>query len=188
MHPYDLIFLGLAFDIAGALLLAKGFMFKGIREAHAESLMIWGGNSHIVRSQLLQRAEAQVGAFFLIAGFGLQIWGNLHGGIAANQPGWIDSVPRLIIIALATAILASAALALARRYALVQFYKLFFAANRTAPAEIPKDDKTWFERQAVILRLPRRANETDNDFFVRLSQRWQALAAKYTPNLNPDNE
>jgi hypothetical protein len=57
-------------DIVGAVILAKGFMFNEARSAFYESQTVSGANSHILKSALLQRAEAWVGALFLILGFG----------------------------------------------------------------------------------------------------------------------
>jgi hypothetical protein len=85
IHPYDLIFTGLVFDIAGALMLAKGFMFKNARVAFYESLVLFGGNSHSLKSAIFQRAEACVGGLFLALGFILQIWGNLEHSMSRIQ-------------------------------------------------------------------------------------------------------
>ena len=98
MHPYDFIFAGLALDLVGAVVLAKGFMFKNPQVAHYESLAIVGSNPFLLKSSILQRGEACVGAALLVVGFLLQIWGNLHGGIAAAELGWVNSIDRMLLV------------------------------------------------------------------------------------------
>ena len=53
MHPYDIIFAGLALDIVGAVILAKGFILKIPQSAYYEALMIFGSNSHLLKSSIL---------------------------------------------------------------------------------------------------------------------------------------
>lgn len=88
MHPYDIIFVGLSLDVVCAVVLAKSFMLKDAQDAYYEVLPTFGGNRALVKSAIVQRGEAWVGAGLLLSGFLLQIWGNLHGGIAASQAGW----------------------------------------------------------------------------------------------------
>lgn len=121
IHPYDLIFSGMALDIVGAVILAKGFMFKNPEDAYRESQTMIGGNDPFLKSTLLQREEAGVGAFFLIAGLFLQICGNLHGGIAASEPGWINSPLRMIGVIFAVFIVGVCFLRLAKWQACATF-------------------------------------------------------------------
>jgi len=95
MHSIDIVFAGLALDVAGAVVLAKGFMLKRWEDARVESLTISGSNSHYIRSALLQRSEAVVGGCLLAFGYGLQMWGNLHGGVQTSTLGWVNSLGRL---------------------------------------------------------------------------------------------
>lgn len=53
---------GLALDLVGTVVVAKGFMFKNPPAAHYESLMIVGSNPFLLKSSNLQRGEACVGA------------------------------------------------------------------------------------------------------------------------------
>lgn len=180
MHPYDIIFVGLVMDVAGAVILAKGFMFKSPQVAYFEALMIAGSNPHFFKSALLQRVEAQIGAAFLVIGFLLQIWGNLHGGIAASEAGWIDSVEKVLLVAAVTAAAAAMALYFVSRRARQEFYRLFFRSYKPNQNLAPPDnDATWYDRLSMILDLKRRSGESDNQFLERVRQRYAALGTRY---------
>jgi len=64
--------LGLALDIVGAILLAKGFMLKGVRGTIRESGSYYGYNSHLRNSLIEQTVEARFGMAFLASGFSCQ--------------------------------------------------------------------------------------------------------------------
>ncbi len=167
-------------DIAGAVLLAKGFMFKKPRLAYFEALMIAGSNPHLFKSALLQRVEAQIGGAFLVAGFCLQIWGNLHGGIAASEAGWIDSIAKVVLVLAVTGVAAAIALYVASGYAREEFYRLFFRKYNPDQQLAPHaNDATWYERLTMILDLKRRRGESDDQLLARIQQRYQALGERY---------
>jgi hypothetical protein len=60
---------GLALDIAGAILLAKGFMLKRIDAIVRESGSYYGYNAHLRNSLVEQTVEARFGIVFLVSGF-----------------------------------------------------------------------------------------------------------------------
>jgi hypothetical protein len=180
MHPYDLILTGLAIDVTGAVVLAKGFMMKHPQAAYYEGLMILGGNNHLLKSAILQRAEAWVGGGLLIAGFVMQIWGNLRGGVSANELGWINSTPRMVVILAAAVAFASLCLRIALRIARAQFFRIFFRNYKGQTQLHPQaDDATWFDRTARLYDLPRRRGEEDGAFLTRLENRRVEFGKRY---------
>ncbi len=180
MHPYDFIFAGLALDLVGAVLLAKGFMFKNPQASYFESLMIYGRNPHVLKSSLVQRAEAQIGAALLVLGFLFQICGNLHGGIAATEPGWVNSPERMLLVLFVVVIATIIVLYLATSSAHAQFYRIFFRDfSVDAALKPPSNDATWYERLSLILDLRRHRGESDADFLPRLETRRLELGRQY---------
>ena len=181
MHPYDVIFTGLAFDIAAALVLVRGLVFKDLQTAYHEGLAPSGGNSLIIKNALVQRAEAIVGTLALFFGFVLQMWGNLHGGATASELGWVNSMQRfLIVMAGAGAITWAAALA-AAHFARVQFFK-FWMRNYEPGSELAptnRDDPTWLDRTARLVDLKRKAREPDAAFLKRIEEKRLKLGARY---------
>lgn len=189
IQPYDFIFVGLACDIVGAVILAKGFTLKEARAAFYESQTVFGANSHLLRSALLQRAEAQVGALFLILGFALQIWGNLHGGIAAIKPGWLNSFARMLAMLLCVAGLSFLCLHMALRLARAAFYEIFFRNYIGGKLTVPEGDPTWLDRMAQLVDLKRRRNEPDVDLLGRIETRRAVLGSRHAgkwPELTRD--
>jgi hypothetical protein len=178
-HPYDLIFTGLVFDIAGALILAKGFMFKNPRVAFYESLVLFGGNNHFLKSALLQRDEAWVGGLLLISGFGFQIWGNLDGGVAATDLGRVNSLCRVLALLIAVGVFALMCLTLAHWHARTAFHRILFQDYTGEPLTVPPDDRTWLDRRAVLLNIRRQRHESDAALLARVQAKHAKLGAKH---------
>ena len=179
-HPYDVIFAGLALDIAGAVVLAKGFMLKESQAAYYEGLMVLGGNNHLLKSAILQRAEAQVGASLLIAGFLLQMWGNLHGAVSASELGWANSMWRVLVVAAMAAVFAAGCLKCALHFARGQFFRVFFRDYAGQTKLHPQaDDSTWFDRTSRLLDVPRRDGESNDALLMRLEARRIELGKRY---------
>src|SRR3989338_6307404 len=180
MHPYDYIFSGLSLDIVGTVVLAKSFMFKDPQDAYYEGLPVLGGNRSLVRSALIQRGEAWVGAGLLLVGFFLQMWGNLHGGIAASELGLVNSTFRMFVVLALAVVIAAVALKLVRRWSDASFYRIIFR-NYSGQSEfaIPPDDPTWFDRTARTYDLKRQKNESDEAFKKRLEARRVELGKRY---------
>jgi hypothetical protein len=181
MHPYDLIFVGLALDLVGAVVLAKGFMFKNPQAAHYESLSIVGSNPFVLRSAILQRGEACVGAALLVVGFFLQIWGNLHGGIAASEPGWVNSLGRMLLILMGAIAVAIISVCLVTSNAKAKFHRILF---RDVSADVKLNptpsDSTWYDRMSLLLELKRNRGETDAELLTRIQTRWGELVKQYS--------
>lgn len=180
MHPYDFIFVGLALDLVGAVVLAKGFMFKNPQAAHYESLSIVGSNPFLLKSSILQRGEACVGAALLVVGFLLQIWGNLHGGIAASEPGWVNSLGRMLVVLIGAVAVAIVLVSLVTSNARAKFRRIFF---RNVSVEVrlkpTPSDLTWHDRMSLLLDLKRHRGETDAELFTRIETRWSELVKQY---------
>lgn len=180
MHPYDLIFGGLALDLVGAVVLAKGFMFKNPQAAHYESLSIVGSNPFVLRSSLLQRGEACVGAVLLVVGFLLQIWGNLHGGIAASEPGWINSLSRMLLISMGAVAVATISVCLVTYNAKAKFHRILFRdVSDDVKLKPTPSDSTWYDRMSLLLELKRHRGETDAELLTRIQTRWSELVKQY---------
>ena len=111
---------GLAFDGAGALLIAWPVIRPG-REAVEEGRPRWGGNPWVVVIRLKEQRYVQVGAMFLLLGFALQFGGYLTAS-------WTD----LVLIPAVVAFLAIG-VAVGRR---VAEGGLPHYAERTTTAEI----------------------------------------------------
>ncbi len=77
---------GLTLDIAGALLLALGLMFKKSAQAVEEASPKWSFNVDLEVALATQTADAQVGALLLVAGFG----GQLAASFGARESTWSD--------------------------------------------------------------------------------------------------
>jgi hypothetical protein len=179
IHPYDWIFTGLVFDIAGAVILAKGFMFKKPKVAFYESRTMFGGNPHVLKSALLQRAEAWVGGAFLAFGFILQMWGNLDGGVTATDLGRVNSLGRVLALLIAVFVFAWISLRLTQYRARTVFYRIWFQDYTGKPLTVPPGDPTWLDRQAVLLDIPRQRQESDASLLTRVQAKHATLGAKY---------
>jgi hypothetical protein len=118
VNPYDFILTGLTLDVAGGLMLAKGFMLKGLKVIVREGVTRSGGNGAFVTSALLQQSEAWLGGTLLTLGFGAQMWGNLHGGPSVNDLGYINSPSRLAVLGVVVAAVSYVAMWVGHRYAL----------------------------------------------------------------------
>jgi hypothetical protein len=86
MDAKDVALVGLSVDISGAILLARGFMMKGVLDIYDETGTRLGRNLAMVKSAMLQRAEAWAGASLLFVGFSLQILAALE---VRSGPGLI---------------------------------------------------------------------------------------------------
>lgn len=75
---------GLTLDIAGALLLASGLMFKPPEKAIDEASPKWNFNVALEANAASSTADAQVGAVLLAAGFA----GQLASTLGARGAGW----------------------------------------------------------------------------------------------------
>lgn len=177
-HSYDWILTGLALDLSGGWVLAKGFVFKRIDDAYREAQPRFGVNSFAVRSALFQKGEAVVGGTLLTAGFALQMWGNFHGGPAASALGWVNSWPPLALLLFVSAIVTSLSIAIAHRWAQRRFLVYF---TRKWNPNVPPLTQVGSELDGLglLFELERRSGETDDAYRQRLEAQRAALGMKY---------
>jgi hypothetical protein len=98
----DLFVAGLALDITGAWLLAKGLLISPVSIANV-SATLWGGNPETARDRCANRVDAEFGLAYLVIGFFLQAIGySLEISGVETQTG----LERLVA-ALAMALVAS---------------------------------------------------------------------------------
>lgn len=179
VHPYDWIIGGLALDLAGAILLAKGFMLKRPANILREARTLLGRNSFLVKSGLYQKAEAWVGGSFLVFGFLAQLWGNFHGAPAANDLGLIGTAEAMVGLCILVAGLAWGCLSLAHRWARETFRRHFFGAVDPTKEMPPLSGDDW-DGLAWLYDTKRQAEETDDDLRERLEQLRRELGLRYS--------
>jgi hypothetical protein len=189
MHTTDVTLAGLALDISGAVLLARGFMMKALPEMFYESRTFFDGNVYLLRSGLLQRSEAWGGAVLLMLGFVLQILGSLRL--------FPDSAPRIIVgwpgliglLAVAAVVFASGKY-IAGRVGSRQFYeyKLRNYASGDPYAAATVKDKEELLRASVLYDLPIRVNESSVAYATRLTKRVEVLGLKHRGRVTKPSE
>ena len=133
----------------------------------------------MLKSALLQRAEAWVGATFLGIGFGLQMWGNLHGGVAATDLGRVNSLGGVVVLLIAVGVLARLYLALAHSSARTRFYRILFRDYTGEPLTDAQHDSGWPDRYARLLDVPRHRHRSDDSLVAPVQARYVKLGAKY---------
>lgn len=89
----DLFLVGLALDITGATLLAKGLVLHPAT-IYGVTAQLWGGNDLAIRDRCQSRTDAEFGLVLLVSGFGLQAVGyGLEIGGIDSQAG----IKRLLV-------------------------------------------------------------------------------------------
>lgn len=68
---------GLLFDAAGILILGVPAVFRMSREIQAQAGTYWDANPHLARALSESRVDITVGSLVLLAGFLMQLAGNL---------------------------------------------------------------------------------------------------------------
>lgn len=83
----DLFIVGLALDITGAILLAKGLLISPATISDI-SATLWGGNPETARDRCRNRVDAEFGVAYLASGFFLQAVGySLDIGGVSSETG-----------------------------------------------------------------------------------------------------
>jgi hypothetical protein len=122
----DLFIVGLALDITGAILLAKGLLISPATISNV-SATLWGGNPETARNRCRNRVDAEFGVAYLAGGFFLQAVGySLDIGGVPSETG----TGRLIAALGIALIIAALAVAV---------YALLHAARET-PGECPGNE------------------------------------------------
>ena len=171
MNPYDVIFVGLSFDIAGGFALASGFMLKRPTDTFRESRNYYGYNLFLIKSSMLQRAEAWAGALLLALGFVLQMYGYFHGGVTAKDFGIINSEVRLLELLLVVGLLSTLWVLGWRHVAKRKFRR--FQAQLYDPAMPPisprPEDPDHLDSMASLMGASRLDAESEEAFAKRLT-------------------
>lgn len=183
MHSRDVALVGLAVDIAGAILLARSFMVKGVIDIYDETATRVGRNLALVKSTMIQRSEAWGGAALLFIGFALQIIAALEVGAgAAAFSGWWGLV---VLLGIAGAVFAGTFHACARlgrqsfhRWALRNYDGHAFAAPGT-----PQEEQELLHHGRLYDLEPRKDEPLDT-FAARLSQTVAILGKRYRGKLS----
>ena len=179
MHPYDCIILGLIFDLAGAILLAKGFILKRPQDILREARALSGRNAFLVKSGLYQKAEAWVGGGFLVVGFLAQLWGNFHGAPAANELGLIGQREDLFAVCLGVFGAAWGCLTIAHHRARETFRGYFFGGFDPAKEIEPLRGDDW-AGLAWLYDTKRKRGATDDGLRERLELLRRELGVRYS--------
>jgi len=189
MHATDVTLSGLALDISGAVLLARGFMMKALPEMFYESRTFSDGNIHLLRSGLFQRSEAWGGAILLMLGFMLQILGSLRL-FPHSAPRMIVGWPGFIGLLVVAAVVFALGKYIAGRISSRQFdeYKLRNYAPGDAYASATTKDKEGLRRASVLYDLPIRANESPKAYADRLTKRVEVLGLKHRGKVTTPSE
>lgn len=172
-NPYDVMLLGLSFDIAGGWVLASGFMTKHIESVFRESRSTYGYNDALIKSALQQRADAWTGAVLLTFGFLMQMYAYFHGGLTAKTFGWIDGAARLAAAVVVVVVPISSALFFALRWNAKRTFARYDdqITNPSAPAIAPiAGDPEHLDVIARAMGASRLAGETDDDMAARLTR------------------
>jgi hypothetical protein len=145
----DLFVVGLALDITGATLLAKGLLISAatISSVSAE---LYGGNPGTARDRCRNRVDAEFGVSYLAGGFFLQAIGySLDIGGVSSETG----ISRLIAALGMALIVAALAVAI---YAL-----LHGARERQLIGEVEAEDDRWQKEHEERQERERKTQEAE---------------------------
>ncbi len=183
MDARDVALVGLSLDISGAVLLARGFMMKGVLDIYDETGTRLGRNLAMVKSAMLQRSEAWAGAALLIAGFALQILAALE----------VRSGPRLIIGWLGLIALAAMSAAVfwlsflaCARFGNRRFYEWALRNWSGRLFELPKNghEEQELDHYGRLYDVPRHKGEDVASFLSRLNETVRVLGDRHRGRLH----
>lgn len=103
----DLFLVGLALDVTGAALLARGLLIPP-RQIIEVTAQLWGGNPHAAGDRASSRVDAEFGLTYLALGFVLQAAGyaiELHGGQSGTGTDRLIAALTMSVIAAGIALL-----------------------------------------------------------------------------------
>jgi hypothetical protein len=173
MNLKDWGLLGLALDISGAVVLAKGFIAKSLWHAFYESRTMSGGNVFILKSALFQRAEAIAGAGLLVAGFVLQIVGS-HAAAPAHVFDGIIGWCGLGVVAASLSLVGVRIAAVAARRTFLRY--MFRNAHEPKIFSTPStpQEEEGLTRLGLLYDMPKRRDESLEAFTARLNSYFRA--------------
>lgn len=177
-HSYDWILTGLSLDLMGGLVLAKGFILKGLFDAYREAQPRMGVNSFAVRSAIFQKTEAVIGGGLLALGFALQMFGNFHGAPASNSLGSINSAERLALLVVMSAGLAAVSVKVGHAWARRRFF-IYFLRHWSATSAPLTHTEEELDALGSLYELTRLPSEDDDGYRRRLEARRTQLGTKY---------
>ncbi len=160
---------GLTLDVLGAFYLAQSFITKGLEDLTFEGTSGYGSppNLRYIRSNLYQKAEAQIGFFLLATGFILQAFDYIY--LNKSDSLTIDTYYVLIGVLLISVV--GFLLARVVRNKLFTRYarRMAFIVIRESKPENFRNDK-WIVTVAHYLlpKLEREPNEDDQSFASRV--------------------
>jgi len=182
MDAKDVGLVGLAVDIPGAILLARGFMMKRVLDIYDETGTRFGRNLAMVKSVMLQRAEAWAGAALLLVGFSLQIVAALD---VRSGPrlivGWLGLFELLVFSAVVFLACFRACTWLGRR----RFYEWALRNWDGKQFALPKDSREEQELDHCgrLYDVERQSGEEVGAFLTRLNHAVAALGRRHRGKL-----
>lgn len=171
--------LGLALDISGAIVLAKGFIAKSLWYAFYESRTMMGGNVFILKSALFQRAEAIAGAMLLVAGFILQIIGS-HATEPARVFDGVRGWCGLGLAALLMSLIGAKGATIAARPLFLRY--MFRNASQPKAWSVPRtpQEEEELTRLGLLYDMPKRRSESLEAFTTRINAFFRQASAKHS--------
>lgn len=188
----DLILLGLCFGLAGALILAKGYIFQDMGAIRDEAASYYGANPFAVRNKITQRYEGISGALLMLPAVLLQVIGvflNLRGH--QPEPIFASSVANLLFLALFSVVLiwgtniASGAFARARYIPELRLLQ----KEAMEQAEVVLDRDGLYQNEVgKELNVPRDTRDTRLTQMKQRLEVWQRLFQFPRARLESDTE
>lgn len=183
MDAKDITLIGLAGDIAGAALLAHGFMVKGVLDIYDETGTRLGRNLAMVKSVMLQRSEAWGGAVLLLGGFALQILAALEVSAGPRRfVGWGWFVALLAFSAALLVVGSATCVWLGKR----RFYEWALRNYEGKPSLPPKNahEEQELYHYGRLYDVVRRKDEDVDVFLTRLNEVVATLGRRHRGKLS----
>lgn len=99
----DLFLVGLAFDLSGAFLLARGLLISPAKMNELTETVFGGGMAPAAEEGHFEnRIDAEIGVFYLAGGFGLQVLGYLLDIAGVHSATGISRLIVAVVLALGT--------------------------------------------------------------------------------------
>jgi signal transduction histidine kinase len=182
MDGRDVALVGLSVDISGAILLARGFMMKGVLDIYDETGTRLGRNLAMVKSAMLQRVEAWAGAGLLFVGFALQILAALEVRSGSRLiVGWWGLAELLALAAVLFVACFRTCTWLGRR----QFYEWALRNWDGKGFTLPKDshEEQELDHYGRLYDVQRRNGEDVSAFLARLNAAIAELGKRHRGKL-----
>jgi hypothetical protein len=178
---------GLILDIGGALFLASSFILKKPTDIAYEAMSVVGWNSRLLISAAKQKAEAQIGAVLLVAGFLAQLtsyvdWHPSWARLCWTLPAAVgaDGLALLFALYWRKSTVLDAAMAFLEAYWEIEHRGAVATTEEPDPQR--RGTSAWLENVAVWARSLGHDVVADGDYAaIGLkalgARRWKALTA-----------